>query len=89
MLCFLLGPGRPGSLLRVDILDIFTLVDGAFVRAQTTLGKLVNSLIGTAPSRLDHVENAALVGGQSHHFAGNFTRQRHTLAESLRYNNKR
>jgi hypothetical protein len=67
--------GRSRSLLGIDGFDIFTLGQCALVTAQTTLGKLVNALVGRCAARLDHVQNATLVRGQTHHFASNGTAQ--------------
>ena len=74
---------RSGALLGIDVLDIFSLVQGTLVRTQSILGKLVDALVGTAAARLDHVENPTLVGTQSNNFAGNFATECSALAEGL------
>ena len=61
------------SLLGVDFLDIFSLGKSTLVGTQALLGKFVNTLISTASSSLDHIENSALIGRQSNDLTGNLT----------------
>jgi hypothetical protein len=74
---------RAGSLLGIDGFDIFTLGQCALMAAQTTLGKLVNALVGRRAARLDHVQNATLVRRQTHYFARNGTTEGHAGAQFL------
>lgn len=67
--CFLLlvSESGAGTLLRVDLLDVVPLQEGALVRPEPSLGELVDALVGRTSPGLDHVEDPALVRGQSHH----------------------
>ena len=71
----LMRPRRTRALCGIDGFDIFSFRQGTFVTAQATFGKFVHALIDRSTTGLDHVENATLVRGQSHHFAGNFATQ--------------
>jgi hypothetical protein len=63
--------GGAGTLLGVDRLDVLTLGQGTLVGSQASLGVLVNSLVSTRSTRLDHIEDTTLVGRK----AGDFTDQ--------------
>jgi hypothetical protein len=68
---------------RVDILDIITLGEGALVASETSLGKLVDTLVDTGSTRLDHVEYAAFIGSKSSDLTDNGSDHRDTLSEFL------
>lgn len=76
-------PGGSGALLGVYALDVFALDDGAFVAAQSFLGEFVYALIGRTAAGLDHVQNPALVRGQSSNLPCNRTTQRGALPKAL------
>jgi hypothetical protein len=86
---FLVGPGGAGPSGRVDVLDIFTLGQGALVAAQPTLGEFVNALVGRRSPGLDHIEDATLVRTQPHHLAGNGAAQGDAFAQFLFFKNKK
>ena len=71
------------SLLAVDLLDVFSLGQSTLVGTQTSLGELVNALIGRGSSSLDHIQNSALIWGQSNDLAGNFSAQKRSLGRGL------
>lgn len=50
---------------------------------QAPLGKLVNTLVGTAPPSLDHIKNSAFVGSQSDNFTSNGSAELGALASTL------
>jgi hypothetical protein len=62
---------RTCTLCRVNGFDIFTLFNSALVTTQSTLGILVNALVGRGAARFDHVENATLIGCESGNFTSN------------------
>lgn len=80
---FLVHAGGAGALRGVDGLDVLALVQGALVAAQAALGELVDALVGRRAARLDHVEDAALVRGQTDHFARDAAAQLDARAQSL------
>lgn len=53
------------------------------MRTQTSLGKLVHTLIGGGPTSLDHIKNPTFVGCQTNHLTGNFTAHQRPLASGL------
>ena len=61
------------SLLAVDLLDVFSLGQSTLVGTQTSLSELVDTLIRRGTSRLDHIQNSALIRGQSNDLTGNFS----------------
>ena len=77
---------RSSSLLRINILDIFSLFDGRLVAAESVLGILVNALVGGGSTGFDHVENASFVGCESNDFAGQFAGEGRAFAEGLLLN---
>ena len=68
----------------VHCLNIFTLGKGTLVRTETTLGKFVNTLVSSRSSRLDHIENSALIRGKSNNLTGNFTCEKGAFGSNLR-----
>lgn len=78
-----LGAGLLGSHLRVDGLNILPLGNGTLVASQTSLGKLVNSLVSGTSTSLDHIKNPPLVRGESGNLTGNFTAEGGALAKFL------
>ena len=71
------------SLLAVDLLDVFSLGQSTLVGTQTSLGELVNALIGRGSSSLDHIQNSALIRGKSNNLTGNFSAKKSSLGSSL------
>jgi hypothetical protein len=49
-------------ILGIDILDIFSFVQGPLVRAQSILGKLVYALVGRGTTGFDHVQDTTFIG---------------------------
>jgi hypothetical protein len=73
-----------GSLFGINFLDVFPLGQCTLVGSQTSLGILVNSLIGRRTSRLDHVQNSALIRCQSYNFTSNFSTEGSSLSGGLK-----
>ena len=71
------------TLFGIDLLNIFSLLKRTLVATQTFLGIFVNALVGTASASFNHVQNASLVRGESHHFADDITSQRSSLGKDL------
>lgn len=46
---------------RIVRLDVITFLDGTLVTAQPSFGELVDALVGTGSTGLDHVQNASFV----------------------------
>jgi hypothetical protein len=67
------------SLGTVDTLDILTLGKGSLVATQTSLSKLVDSLVHRSSSSLDHIKNASFIWGK----AGYFSDQRSDHGDAL------
>lgn len=75
--------GRPSALGGVDGLDVIAFGQGAFVTAQPPFGELVHALVGRRSARLDHVEDAAFVGGQSRDLPDDAAYQLRVFAQFL------
>jgi hypothetical protein len=74
---------RTRPLRRIVRFNVFALRQGPLMGSQTPLGELVDALVRRGPAGLDHVQDAALVGGQAHDFAGQCAAQRHAGAQFL------
>jgi hypothetical protein len=72
---FFLSSGGTGTLLGIDFLDIFTFGKSPLVRSKTSLGELVNTLIRSRSTCLDHIQNTLLVRGQTNDLTSNRTAQ--------------
>lgn len=68
---------------RVDVLDVFTLGQGSLVATQALLGELVDALVDTSSSGLDHIQYTALIRCQTSDFAYNGSDHGDALAEFL------
>ena len=73
----------PSTLRRIDILNVFSLLQSTLVSPKSVLGKLVNALVGRGTTRLDHIQNTTLIRGQANDFASNFTAESSALTKGL------
>ena len=69
--------------LRVNSFNILPLCQGTLVTSKTPLGIFVNSFVGGAATRLDHIEDSAFIRGEAGNFACDFSAEGSALAESL------
>lgn len=72
-----------GTLLSINVLDIFSLLQGTLVGAQSLLGKFVNALVGSGSTGFDHIQNSAFIGTQSSNLTGNFAANQSSLGGGL------
>ena len=78
-----LGTSLAGPLRAVDGLDVFTLDKGTLVASKTTLGELVNTLVGSTSSSLDHIEDTTLIRGEAGDLPGDGAGERDSLGDAL------
>ena len=84
-----LDTSSTSSLGTVDGLDIFSFDQSTLVASQSSLGELVNTLVGSRSSRLDHIQNTSLVRSKTTDLTGDRTAHLDALSESLQQQNKK